>query len=520
MNPNPLSHPLSRRGLLQGAAGAATLATLMSLGACAPSPSSGPSAATRNLLGVLPGDEPVGWAEVKAALNKKLEADLGITYTPEFIPWANYAQNELLKFTSGEQFDLTLEARWLHMDQLLADGALADLTEYWESGKYPELNKTIEDQFVKYSRDKGKVRAIPQINAIGAVAGFALRQDLVDKYGGGEVTNFQQLEKFLYDVKQHERKMIPFGLDSGYANNTLWATPTGLLNEYSWSHPDVVNQLAHGLAYMDPSGGAGNSRPAPFWEGPGFEDAVKKVRQYFLDKIINHDAISADQTSTWGQFSTGLYGATVAVNDGGTTARFSSLATNVPGASLFEVMPFADGLKAKIATNFVVANYVVANTSSANVEQVMAFQNWLSVQENHDLVAYGIQGRDWEPAGERSYKSLSKYAFPTFALAWRVPLERSLDGMIPSSQAWFDWAKDVANFKTDPYSGFQFDQTPVSTELAQLDAAFTQYVLPLAVGTVDTTKGMSDMKKAMDEAGLDKVLGELKTQADAFLAGK
>jgi len=516
MNTHPLSHELSRRGFIQGTAGAATLATLMSLAACAPAAPNGGGAV---LNGVLPGDEPVGWAEVKEALNKKLEAELGITYNPEFIPWANYAQNELLKFTSGEPLDLALEARWLHMDQLLADGALADLTEHWESGRFPELNATIDEQFVKYSRSQGTVRAIPQVNAVGAIAGFVLRQDLVEKYGNGEVTNYQELEKFLYDVKQNESGMIPFGLDAGYANNTLWASPTGLFNEESWDTPGPVNQLSRNLAYMDPSGGATNSRPRPFWEGPGFEDSVKRVRKYFQDGIINQDAITADQTSTWGQFSTGLYGSTVAVNDGGTTQRFATIADSVPGASIVEVMPFTAGLDAVIATNFVVANYVVAPATSENVEQVMMFQNWLSKQENHDLVAYGIEGRDWNAVGDKEFEAISKYAFPTFALAWRVPLERSVAGMIPSSKAWFDWAKDVSHFSTDPFSGFQFDQTPVSAELAQLEAAYTQYVLPLAVGAVETTKGLSDMKSAMEGAGLEKVLDELKTQADAFLAG-
>lgn len=508
----PLSHQLTRRGFIAGSAGAAGMATLLSLAACAPA-GGGSTAGPADLLGILPGDEPKGWAEVKEAINKKLEADLGITYTPEFIPWSNFSEQTLLKFTSGENFDTALEARWLHLDRLLADGALADLTELWDSGKFPELTASIDQRFVDYSKYKGQLYVVPQVTSFAGVAGFGLRQDLVEKYGLDKVTNFQELEKFLYDVKQNESGLIPFGLDSGYVNNTVTASPTALFNEYGWENPTAINQLgSHQFAYMKKPG-----TPVPFWEAPGFEDAVKKVRQYFQDGIINQDSLTAEQTTTWSQFTTGVYASTVAVNDGGTTARLGSVADNVAGASLVEVMPFKDGLDAVIATNFVVANYFVVNGASEHAEQAMALQNWLSIKENHDLVAYGIEGRDWNPVGDTEYERLSDYAFPTFALAWRVGLERNPVGMIESSREWLDWARDSAHFTADPLSGFSFDQQPVETEMAQLEAAYTQYMLPLAAGAIDTTQGLSDMKKAFEDAGLEKALGELETQAKAFL---
>ena len=508
----PLSHQLTRRGFIAGSAGAAGMAALLSLAACAPAGGGGGTVGAADLLGILPGDEPQGWAEVKAALNEKLKADLGISYTPEFIPWSNFAQSTLLKFTSGEKFDTALEARWLHLDKLLADGALADLTELWNSGKFPELTGSIDPQFVEFSKFKGQIYAIPQVNSFGAYAGFGLRQDLVEKYGIGEVKNYQDLEKFFYDVKQNEPGLIPFGLDSGYVNNTVNASPVAFFNEEGWDSPTSIGQLgSHAFAYMK-----NGTSPVPFWEAPGFDDAIAKVRQYFVDGIINQDALTAEQATTWSQFTTGVYASTVAVNDGGTTARLGSVVDNVAGAALAEVLPFKDGFDAVVATNFVVGNYVVVNGGSEFAEQSMALQNWLSIKENHDLVAYGIEGRDWKPVGDSEYERLSDYAFPTFALAWRVGLERTPVGMIESSRAWFDWAKDAAHFTADPLSGFQFDQVPVETEMAQLEAAYTQYVVPLYAGAIDPKQGLSDAKKAFEDAGLDKALTELESQVKAF----
>ncbi|PZF80039.1 ABC transporter substrate-binding protein [Jiangella anatolica] len=519
MSATPLSHQLSRRGFLRGAAGTAALFAVGGLAACGSDSSSSPG----RLVGLLPGNEPAGWPEVQAAVNEKLEADLGFTFEPEFISWDNYFQNELLKFTAGEDFDTALEARWLHLDQLISDGALADLAAEWDSGKYEELTASIDERHIQFAKTGDKLFAIPQVNTAGIVNGFVVRQDLVEKYGIGEITNFQQLEKYFYDVKQNEPGMIPYGLDSGYVNNTAIAQPIALFNEQSWEEPNSMPQNLGGskLAYMDLSDvAAGNSRPLPFWEQPGVIDAIKKVRQYFLDGIINHDSVTVEKTTVFGQFTTGLYAATEANSDGLTTSTFLPTTTNIPGSAIAQVHPFAAGLQAKVASLFSADNYMVVNAASDGVERAMQLQNWLSIKENHDLLAYGIEGRDWTPVGNDQYELTSEYSFPIFGIGWRVPLERTVVGMVDSERAWFDWARNFDSFVADPYAGFLFDPANVEAEIAQLIAAYTQYALPLFAGSVDTTPGLSDCQRAFEAAGYEKVLDEMKTQADAFLAAK
>src|SRR5882672_9420661 len=99
------SHSLSRRAFL-GATGGVSLATVLGLSACSDGggQTSGGSAA-KNLKLLLPGAVPDGWDVVLTAVNKKLQADLGFTITPQFINWNNYGNQALLKFTAGENFD-------------------------------------------------------------------------------------------------------------------------------------------------------------------------------------------------------------------------------------------------------------------------------------------------------------------------------------------------------------------------------------------------------------------------------
>lgn len=520
MNTPPLSQQLSRRGFLYGAAG---VAALMTLAACTPGGGGTSSGSTKNLIGLLPGNQPAGWDAVSAELNKRLEADLGLTFDPEFIDWSNYFTQELLKFTAGEKFDTALEARWLHLDQLISDGALADLSGEWSSGKYPDLTATIDERHIQFAKTGEKLFAIPQVNTAGIVNGFVVRQDLVEKYGIGQIDTFQDLEKYFYDVKQNESGMIPYGLDNGYVNNTVIAQPIALFNEQSWETPNSMPQNLGGskLAYMDLSDVAnGNSRPLPFWEQPGVLDAIKKVRQFFEDGIINHDAVTVDKTTVFGQFTTGLYASTEANSDGLTTSTFLPTLTNIPGSALAQAHPFRDGLSAKVASLFAADNYMVVNVASDGAQRAMQLQNWLSKQENHDLLAYGIEGKDWNAVGDSEYELTSDYSFPTFAIGWRVPLERTVVGMVDTERAWLDWARDFGNFEADPYAGFLFDPAPVEPEIAQLVAAYTQFAIPLFAGSVDSTQGLSDCQKAFEAAGYEKVLDEMKTQADDFLASK
>src|SRR6266540_5235607 len=147
-----MSHSMSRRGFL-AASGGVSLATLFGLSACSNgnSGSSGGSA-VKTLKLLLPGAVPDGWDAVLTAVNKKLQTDLGFTVSPQYINWNNYGNQALLKFTAGENFDTALQARWLNMSQLAGSGSLVDVGPLLDSGKYPNLKKTLNDKLIELNK--------------------------------------------------------------------------------------------------------------------------------------------------------------------------------------------------------------------------------------------------------------------------------------------------------------------------------------------------------------------------------
>ncbi|MDP9793017.1 putative aldouronate transport system substrate-binding protein [Catenuloplanes nepalensis] len=512
---------LSRRGLL-AAGGGLSIAAMLAAAGCGDS--SGSSGADRVTV-LLPGNTPTGWPEVLAQVNTKLQAELGLTLDAQFIAWTNYANQSLLKFTAGEPFDTALQARWLNMIQLAGGRSLAAVNPLLDSGKYPNLSKTLDPKLIENNKWSGTLYGVPQVNSAARIQHFVVRQDLADKVGAGVISDYAALEKFWYDVKQKVDGVTPLGLNSNMTNLIVVPNPIGLLNPYSWENPYTVAQYFSGNSMffvMAPDAAAtGSSRPIPFWDAPGVVDALRTVRRYYQDGIINKDALNVDADTQKSLFGNGRQASAWAMTDGTSSSYYLPLLRkSTPGAALANVVPLRGGKSVKPNQTFQAENFVVLNAKGRSNDNAMRLQDWLSIRENHDLISYGIEGRDWKATGEKSLEQLSEYSFPGFALSWRAPLERTPSVITETEADWFAWAQNYDNFTTDPFAGFIPDVTPVKREDAQMAAAFTQFANPLFFGAVDVDSGLDKLKKAVDAAGLERVRAELEKQADAYLKSR
>ncbi|WP_439599844.1 DUF3502 domain-containing protein [Devosia sp.] len=507
---------LSRRHFmaLSGAAGMATAFSGLS-------PAFGASSGTS--VALLPSQAPTGWKTVLDKANAKLMEEHGFTFDAQFINWSNYQQQSLLKFTAGAQFDTALQALWLNMAQLQQSGALADLTG--QIDKWPNLKKQIAPKLIEANSWGGKLWGIPQVNSAGRIQHFGIRQDLAEKLGFPEINDFQTLERFFYAVKEKESGVTPFALASQTGWQTAVATPTGMFNEYSWENPYTMQYSLAGSGlrfYFDKDAATtGSSRPIPWWDDAGTVEALRKIRKYYQDGIINADGLNVDQATIESQFGAGRFAGLWSITDGLQSNRLAGLKKAVPTAALGQVLPFGGPLgSVKPVQTFQADNMIVVNANGGDVDRAMALQDWFSVQENHDLVGLGIEGTDWKAVGDRGFEQLSTYSFPSYAILWRAGLERLTSSMTESEKKAFGWAQDYDNFTLDTFASFIADVTPVKEAAAQMNNVMTQYANPLFYGVGDVDAGLDKLKKAADAAGLDVIMTELTKQGDAYLKGR
>lgn len=513
-----MSHPsLSRRGFLAATGGVSLAMALAGCSSAGGSSGGGKLGGTSTAL--LPTTAPTGWAPVIAKANAKLKKDLGITLDAQFTAWTNYGQQALLKFTAGGSFDTAIEALWLNMGQLQQAGSLVDVTH--EIAKYPNLSKQLPQQLLSANSWNGHLWGIPQVNSAARLQHFAVRQDLAEKYGFSDIQDYDTLERFFYAVKQ-KSKVTPFGVGSNSTFLLAVPQPVGMFHPASWSDPMYSAHTFTGSSLyflMDKNAATtGSSNPIPWWEDADTVDALRRIRKYYQDGIINADGINTDAATITSRWESGAYASVWAMTDGTSSNALPAMRKAVPGAQMANIVPLKGGLTgSKPLQTFQADNVVVLNANGGDVDRAMHLQDWLSIQENHDLLEYGIEGKDWVPLAGNKYKQLTDYAFPGFALLWRSALERRSSFLTASEEKVFDWAQDYGNFTPDTFASFIPDATPVKQEVAQMANVLTQYANPLYYGVVDVDSQLGKLKSAADKAGLAKMQTEIAKQGDQYL---
>ncbi len=467
------------------------------------------------LQAFFPGDKPVGFDEVLTAVNDKLQTDgLGIGLNISWIPWSDYGNTVLLKATAGEDFDMFLDAPWLHMDKMITDGQIVALDDFIQQS--PNLLKTIPQQMWDANKFQGKIYGIPMGVVQGYVHGFLVRKDLREKYGLPPIKTLEDMESFLYAVKKNETKILPIAVNGGIESSVLQSKFIKMRfteTSRAMTNADFIQFAEHFLYYPNTD----NPKIAAFWEQPGFTDFLKQMRKYYQDGIFEKNALV--QKDAVALFNAGKFASVFYSSDGISGIRSLPLLTTVPGAQLEVVVPY-DTENPKPISDYSQPNFLVVNKNSKAPEKVVQLAEWLSIQENHDLLQFGLPGKDWNPVGEDQYQIVegSKYLFPGYVLTWRPGIvNRYPDNILPDDKKWLDYAANADNFTKSIYVGFKIDTEPFKTELTKLQAVKDEYLNPLDLGVVDPETGLAMLQKAYKNAGIDKVIAEVQKQVDEFL---
>ncbi|PJN57222.1 hypothetical protein PAEVO_39500 [Paenibacillus sp. GM2FR] len=460
---------------------------------------------TVTLKAYFPGDKPAGFDDVLQAVNDKLKADnVGAALNINFLPWSDYGNAVSVKMSAGEDFDMYLDAPWLSMNQMIASNSLLELDAM--VAERPELKASIPDEMWEYNKFDGKIMGIPLGTTQGPVYGLLIRKDLREKYGFSELKTLEDLEKFLYTVKENEKDVRPFVINGIKADKLPF-----ILSESANLALDEVLEI--GVSMFSYS--TKDKKVVGQWASPMIADGYERVTKYYKDGIISKNIAQEQNAETL--FKQGKYAATYYAADGVEGLKYSDMLKD--GSDKLEVF-VPNGDKAKPYTAFQQWNFLCIPTSSKHSDLALDVVNWLSIKENHDLMEYGIQGKDWEPVGDTSYKVLSNYSFPGFVLTWRPTLNRTPDTMMPDDKKWFDFSADPANFTLSPTSGFSFNAEKVKTEYAKITPLHDSVFLPLSQGVLSADEGKATLEEKMASLGGQKVIDEIQAQIDAVTSGK
>lgn len=454
-----------------------------------------------------------------------------------WVSGADYIDKLSLAVTAQEDIDLMFCGGWQGLDGYVKDGSFKDLTAYFGNDSYPGLKAGFSDDLLVANSYEGRIIAVPLTECAYDIRGVIYREDLREKYGCAEITDWATYEEYLKTMKEHldeEGLVVPWGVsaqqglgqmvDSNFfeaRRNNILSYTAGMTFQAAISDD---GKTVLGVTTIGDDDAMFADFPAGFQEN--FIDAEYEKIPYWIENYCNTDCVST-QDDIGSMFEAGMYAATYSTLTEWVT-RSNSMKTTFPEAKL-GFFAFDDDQRACVAggipSDMKAWNTLVVPAWSEKTDQVMAFLDWMfGSKEHHDLFQYGIEGEDWEAVGDNAYNLLDideskKYTMPAYSFTSNPNYVRYSSVVLENEnvEKLMDYQYSAEAYKLVPVTGFTFDSTNVETEVATLNALYADFKGAWGAYGNDVTAKMQELNKNAKDAGLEKVREELKTQLQAYL---
>ncbi len=411
----------------------------------------------------------------------------------QFVPWSQYGSGNMtdLMIVSGESFDTTMtDSGWT--DSSVSKKYVQDLKEVIYSYMPHYLDVTNPDSLKQYTYGDA-IYAIPIGNKPTAdtFRSVCIRQDLLEEVGMSEITSIEDLKTFATLAKEKHPDMyatmdyqLPAFILRGFGERNLSSLLTGLwIDEDSGEVVSIV-------------------------DAPEFEEICKLYREWYLANLLPKDILTT-QTSNNVLFESGMYmfwrgtcGTTVIENE-------PNLKKAVPTAYTREY--FLKGEKPRYKTQYENTAFQIPVTSE-NAQYVALFVDLLQTKEYVDFFTYGVEGTDYEVIDGRIHTINTDelfYQWMTFNVKISTFDERFPDDFIPTYMTWDDGALP------SKLIGLNIDSSSFKTTLAQIDAVWSEYAVPMTAGVVDFDENIEALRTALKSAGLDEYIAAVTAQVEA-----
>lgn len=459
--------------------------------------------------------------------------DVNITW----VSGADYADKLTLAITAQEDYDLMFCGGWQGLDGFVQDGSFKDLTSYFNNEEYPGLMAGFPEDLLTANSYDGKIMAIPLAECSYDIRGVIYREDLREKYGCEEITDWETYEAYLKTMKEHlddEGLIVPWGVSSLQglglmADAQMFDARRSNILSYSAGMSFEVAISEDGKTVLGITTiGDDDSMFANFPEGfqTNYIDEKYEEIPYWIENYCNTDCLST-QDDIGSMFEAGMYAATYASLTEWVT-HSNIMKTTCPEAKL-GFFAFDEDQRECVAggipSDMKAWNTLVVPAWSEKTDEVMAFLDWMfASKENHDLFQYGIEGEDWEAVGENGYNVLEidaseKYTMPAYAFTASPSYVRYSSLVLENEavETLMDYQYSQEAYTLVPVTGFTFDTTNVEAEVATLSALYADFKGAWGAYGSDVTEVMKELNADAKDAGLEKVREELKTQLQAHL---
>lgn len=424
--------------------------------------------------------------------------DLNIDLTMEILPWGSSSvmQNML---ASGEAFALN---HFLGKDNFDSKGYLAEIPEDLIQKYMPEYLEMRGRNGFECAKFNGKIVLIPfgcKANG-GRYQFYTARKDILDKVGykAEDITTTDKLLEVFEAVHQAYPDMrVSMYEDAsfktvGYALTGISATS---LDDNDFVYVDECEEGDQVYSY---------------YESDLFKASCEWNRSLLEKGYLIGDALT-DPTKSSADWTAGNAFARAGVPAEIVETGFIS---KIPGAEITRIR-IAD-------TPYVITRdydwgIAISASDADHVDRWLQLFNWMyKDQETYDFCVYGVEGKDYERDADGGINRLVSDAF--------------MEDWFMMATCYQTFPKEISEENIEMYkksddsailsksAGFLFESSAVSTEVSLVQAAWSEYMVPVLRGLVDYEENYPKALQKMKEAGLDAVVAEYQKQFSEWYA--
>jgi len=459
----------------------------------------------------LVGEAPTGFEIINEELNKMTLRDINATIKFNFLSWGEYEQKYPLILSTGESFDMIYSASWIQYGSQAQKGgfmALDDLLPKYAPKLDAELPQVAKDQ----SKINGKLYMIPSMDVGINGSGVMVRGDIMKKYNVPEIKTMDDLSVYLDTVKKNVPGLIPLNL----AGNR--AEIAGLTGSVKTEGDIWGGGFGLGLNVLGVESDPSNIFSMYFT--PEYEAFAAKMKTW-ADNGYWSKSMLSNKVSSGDAFKNGTSAAFL-TNPTDANAKYLAIMEEHPEwePEFYPLYP-----DRPVFRDTYPGNGVSIGANSKNPERAMMFMELMHLQEEyHDLMYYGIKGTNYQLTADNKLEPVEGNPLysgeDTSIWGWsNAKFTKYSKDIMPSFTSIIDlYAKNAID---SAYAGFVFNNESLKTELAALANVRDQYASPLSAGMVSNVEeSLATLRKQLQVAGIDKVVAEVKTQVEAYLASK
>lgn len=492
-----------KKGLALGCAAAMTVGLLSGCGKKAETNESGQEVVELTWYQV--GDAQKDAQLVLDEVNKYTTEKIGVKLNIINVGWGDYNQKMQVVINTGDKWDLCFTCSWTNdYLQNAQKGAFLELDDLLtKEGK--EMYDAIDPRFWEAAKVGGKTYGVPSEKEIGNMPMWVFNKELVEKYDipYTEIETLEDLEPWLATIKENEPDVVPLYLTRDYTAPTYMdkiQDPVGI--EYGDAELKVQNvfQTEKMLSTLD------------------------TMRKYYQAGYINKDAATASDDKSIKRFVTKGDGQPYAELIWSKDLGYEVVATPI--------------METQITNASARGALTAVNKNSDHPEKAVELLNLINTDAYlRNLLNYGIEGTHWTKVEVDPEEAKAAEGKPyVYDCKVKLDPERSKDYSVPywvqgglfntyvlENEPIDKWAifKEFNDSSEEaPSFGFDFDLTPVSTQVAGFRNVLDEFGKSLYTGSVDPAEYLPQLQKKLDATGVQDVIDEMQKQIDEWKAAK